>query len=95
MGMSTRIGRKITVTTCNCIVMEGKDVTSKSVDLYGEYNDVTRATNACRKALGTQQVLVESVSHRSAYYSMPIKTFVENADQVTEKELFESNESED
>lgn len=95
MGMSTRIGRKITVTTCNCIVMEGKDVTNRTVKLYGEYNDVTRATNAVRKQLGTQQALVESVSHQVAYYSMPIKTFIENADQVTERELFESNESED
>lgn len=95
MGMSTRIGRKITVTTCNCIVMDGNDITNKTVKLYGEYNDVTRATNAVRKELGTQQVLVESVSYKVSYYSMPIKTFIENADQVTERKLFENNTEEE
>lgn len=26
MGMSTRIGRKVTVTTCTCVIVNGRDV---------------------------------------------------------------------
>ena len=92
MGMSTRIGRKVTVTTCTCVIVNGRDVEHEEVELYGDYNDVTRATNAVRKKLGTQQVLVESVKHRSAYYSMPIEKFVQEADQVTERKAFDEEE---
>lgn len=86
MGMSTRVGRSVFVTTCDCIIIEGNDPIHKEVTLYGDYHNIKRATNAVKKKLGIDQVLVKSTERKSLYYSMPVETFIQNADKVTEKE---------
>lgn len=88
MGMNTRVGRRIVVTHCKCLVVmkNDKDVKRMEVDLYGDYSDITRATNACVKKLKSKRVLIESIQQDSFYASMPVETFVKNADQVSRTE---------
>lgn len=66
--------------------MEGRDIKHIDVKLSGSYGDIARATGAVKRQLGTEQVLVESMAQSSAYYSMPIKTFLEYADKVSEQD---------
>lgn len=83
MGMSTRIGRRIVSTTCDCIIVNSDNNTErKTVTLSGDYSNETRATNACKKKLGVKRLLVQNISTDSTYYSMPIDTFIKNADKV-------------
>lgn len=84
MGMSTRIGRNVVSTTCECIIVNKDNNTEKkTVVLAGDYSNETRATNACKKKLGVKRLLVQKISTDTHYYSMPIDTFVKNADKVT------------
>ena len=84
MGMSTRIGRNVVRTTCECIIVNKDNNTEKkTVVLAGDYSNETRATNACKKKLGVKRLLVKSIRTNTRYYSMPIETFVKNADKVT------------
>lgn len=82
--MSTRIGRNVVRTTCECIIVNKDNNTEKkTVVLAGDYTNETRATNACKKKLGVKRLLVQSIRTDTRYYSMPIDTFVKNADKVT------------
>lgn len=84
MGMSTRIGRNVVSTTCECIIVNKDNNTEKkTVVLAGDYSNETRATNACKKKLSVKRLLVQKISTYIRYYSMPIETFVKNADKVT------------
>ena len=87
--MSTRIGRRIMRTTCECLIVNNKNNTEKkTVILEGNYSNETRATNACKKRLGVKKLLVQNISTESTYYSMPIDTVVKYANKIksTEKE---------
>lgn len=85
MGMSTRIGRRVTVTKCDCMIVdESNDVSEEQVVLYGDYNDMTRAQNAVRKKLQNNRVLVKAIHQSYFYASMPIEKFLDEADQITE-----------
>lgn len=86
MGKSTRVGRRVFVTECDCITIENNNPVKITVQLYGDYNDEKRASNAVRKQLGTEKVLVKDIRRTSLYYSMPIETFIKNADKVTKKD---------
>lgn len=87
MGMSTRIGRNIVSTTCECIIVNKDNNTEKkTVTLAGDYSNEVRATNACKKKLKVKRLLVQNISTNIRYYSMPIETFVKNADRVTTTE---------
>lgn len=87
MGMSTRIGRNIVSTTCECIIVNKDNNTEKkTVTLAGDYSDEVRATNACKKKLKVKRLLVQNIHTDRRYYSMPIETFVKNADRVTTTE---------
>ena len=84
MGMSTRIGRNVVSTTCECIIVNKDNNTEKkTVVLAGDYSNEVRATNACKKKLKVKRLLVQNISKNTRYYSMPIETFVKNADKVT------------
>lgn len=85
MGMSTRIGRRINTTVCDCLIVD-KDMNTvqREVVLHGDYSNITRATNACKKKLGVKRLLVQGIQTTSKYYSMPIDHFIEEADQVSE-----------
>lgn len=84
MGMSTRIGRNVVSTTCECIIVNKDNNTEKkTVTLAGDYSNEVRATNACKKKLKVKRLLVQNISTNTRYYSMPIETFVKNADRVT------------
>lgn len=87
MGMSTRIGRNIVSTTCECIIVNKDNNTEKkTVTLAGDYSNEVRATNACKKKLKVKRLLVQNISTNIRYYSMPIETFVKNADRITTTE---------
>lgn len=82
--MSTRIGRNVVSTTCECIIVNKDNNTEKkTVVLAGDYSNETRAANACKKKLGVKRLLVQKISKDIRYYSMPIEMFVKNADKVT------------
>ena len=82
--MSTRIGRNVVSTTCECIIVNKDNNTEKkTVTLAGDYSNEVRATNACKKKLGVKRLLVQNISTDTCYYSMPIEKFVKNADKVT------------
>ena len=82
--MSTRIGRNVVSTTCECIIVNKDNNTEKkTVVLAGDYSNEVRATNACKKKLKVKRLLVQNISKNTRYYSMPIETFVKNADKVT------------
>ena len=84
MGMSTRIGRNIVSTTCECIIVNNDNNTEKkTVVLAGDYSNETRATNACKRKLKVKRLLVQNISTDIRYYSMPIEKFVKSADKVT------------
>lgn len=84
MGMSTRIGRNIVSTTCECIIVnKDNNAEKKTVTLAGDYSNEVRATNACKKKLKVRRLLVQNISTNIRYYSMPIEKFVKNADKVT------------
>ena len=57
-----------------------------TVELYGDYSDITRATNACSKKLGCKRVLVKSVKLDAFYASMPLEKFIAEADQISRTE---------
>lgn len=83
MGMSTRIGRRIVNTTCECIIVNKDNNTEKkTVVLAGDYSNEVRATNACKKKLGVKRLLVQNISTESTYYSMSIDTFIKNAKKL-------------
>lgn len=86
MGLSTRIGRRITSTTCECLIVNSENNTEKkTVILSGDYTNETRATNACKKRLGVKRLLVQHISTESNYYSMTISEFVKHADKAKAK----------
>ena len=86
MGLSTRIGRRIMSTTCDCLIVNDKnDTEKKTVILAGDYSNETRATNACKKRLGVKRLLVQRISTESNYYSMPISEFVKHANKAKVK----------
>ena len=85
--MSTRIGRNVVSTTCECIIVNKDNNTEKkTVTLAGDYSNEVRATNACKKKLKVKRLLVQTISTNIRYYSMPIETFVKYADRVTTTE---------
>lgn len=94
MGVSTRIGRRISTTRCTCMYIEDNVPKHVEVLVDGNYNDLTRLTNACKKKLNVKQLLVESFEQTCRYYSMPIDTFVKYADQVTETVINTNNTKE-
>ena len=74
-----RIGRRIQI--CHCIgkvVAKGKLIDFE-YDLYGDYSDPMKATNALRQRLGDSSILITSVEVESDYYSIPIRLFLEVA----------------
>lgn len=82
--MSTRVGRNVKVTTCECLVVdENNDTHKQTITLYGDYSDITRAQNRVRKELQNRRVLVTGISQDSFYVSMPIEEFIKNG-QITE-----------
>lgn len=86
MGMSNRIGRKVTENVCHCIVVDKhNNTTRQDVVLYGDYSNDVRANNAVRRKLHSTRVLIESVETREFYASMPIEQFIKDADQITER----------
>lgn len=86
MGMSTRVGRRIAKATCHCIIIENNEVVHKDYVLYGDYSEPKRATKAIEKQYGIESVLVESIDMDSTYYSMPIETFIANADKASKQD---------
>lgn len=75
-----RIGRRIKKTTCKCdVVMPDNSIQQMEVELYGE-KPPDRAQRAVAKMLGTQRVLVRSVSYSSFYCSMSVEDFVKYGD---------------
>lgn len=87
MGLKTRIGRRVVKTTCECVVFDKtKKMRETNVELYGDYSDITRATNACIKRLGCKRVLVKSVKLDAFYASMPLEKFIAEADQISRTE---------
>lgn len=96
MGMSNRIGRKITTNTCICLVAGdgAKDVQEVTVTVYGNYKTEDSLQNACRKRLGNKRLLLKSVSKTQLYYSMPAETFMQYADKITDA-AFDDSETEE
>lgn len=86
MGAITRICRTVTVTLCECLyVDENNDTHKADVKLYGDYSNLIRATNACKKKLNRTRVLVKNIRQEEYSVSMPMETFLENADHVRRK----------
>ena len=82
----TRICRTIPVTICDCIYMdENNNSCQADVKLYGDFTNLTRATNACKKKLNRTRVLVKNISEEEYSVSMPMEAFMANADHVTKK----------
>jgi hypothetical protein len=67
-------------------VNKDNNTEKKTVTLAGDYSNEVRATNACKKKLKVKRLLVQNISTNIRYYSMPIETFVKNADRVTTTE---------
>ena len=87
MGLKTRIGRRVVKTACECVVFDKKNKMRETVvELYGDYSNITRATNACSKKLGCKRVLVKSVKLDAFYASMPLEKFIAEADQISRTE---------
>lgn len=86
MGAMTRICRTVPITICDCLyVDENNDTKQEQVKLYGDYTNIVRATNACKKKLNRTRVLVKNISKEEYSVSMPMEAFMENADHVTKK----------
>jgi hypothetical protein len=86
MGAMTRICRTLTVTICDCLyVDENNDTQKAEVKLYGDFSNPVRATNACKKKLNRTRVLVKDIRQEEYSVSMPMETFLENADHVSKK----------
>lgn len=86
MGAMTRICRTIPVTICDCIYIdENNNSCQADVKLYGDFTNLTRATNACKKKLNRTRVLVRGIKKETYSASMPMETFLENADHVNKK----------
>lgn len=74
-----RIGRRIQ--TCHCIgktVAKGKLIDFEC-DLYGNYSDPVKATNALRQRLGDSFISITRVETESNYYSIPTRLFLKVA----------------
>ena len=71
-----RIGRRIKKTTCKCdVVMPDNSIQEMIVEVFGE-KPPEKAQRAVVKILGTERVLVRSISYSSFYCSMAIEDFV-------------------
>lgn len=82
----TRICRTVPITICDCMyVDENNDTKQEQVKLYGDYTNIVRATNACKKKLNRTRLLVKNISKEEYSVSMTMEAFMENADHVTKK----------
>lgn len=80
MSLSGKIGRTITECVCNCILVEkDNSISRKQVTIYGDYKAEKWLSNAVKRKLNNENVLIESYTKRSYYYSMDIETFIKNA----------------
>lgn len=80
-----RIGRRIYVTHCKGIGFdEDNNMIDIEVDLVGNVSDLQRANWRVRKKLNNQRVTLSSIERTSKYYSMPLETFIDNADSITD-----------
>ncbi len=78
-----RIGRRIYKTRCECEFYDDNNERQETVvELWGEYG-VDRAEKYARQEVGNNRLIVKSVKVTSFYASMPLETFVKNADAIT------------
>ena len=66
-------------------VDENNDTKQEQVKLYGDYTNIVRATNACKKKLNRTRLLVKNISKDEYSVSMTMEAFMANADHVTKK----------
>ena len=82
----TLICRTVPITICDCMyVYENNDTKQEQVKLYGDYTNIVRATNACKKKLNRTRLLVKNISKDEYSVSMTMEAFMANADHVTKK----------
>lgn len=85
-----RIGRTFYKTYCDCWYIDGNnEVRPLEYVLDGYYNDAIRAQTAIAKELGQTSVAVKNITHKSFYASMPVESFLELADFISEDEIVE------
>lgn len=83
MSNHNRVGRRVYVTVCECVLFDDdNEMKTETIELYGNINDKEHATSKVAKKLGTNRVIVKKMETSSKYYSMPLETFIENADSV-------------
>lgn len=78
-----RIGRRVYKTICACEYYDDNNEKQEmEVELWGEYG-IDRAEKHARQQAGNNRLAVRSVKVESFYASMPLETFVKNADVIT------------
>lgn len=85
MANDNRIGRRVYMTTCHCLMYD-KDNNPVELDvpIIGKPLDIARAQTKVQKQIGTKRVIIQSMDTESHYYSMLTSEFIKNADQITE-----------